>query len=344
MYAISTYALYATLNNNINNQLVDLSMLNNQLATATRSQNLADYSAPEISQMLNAQSGIERLESYNNSNIMAKLYNNSYNTIVTSITTLASEVKDTLSGAQTYDQALATDMLNNIDLALGQISAMLNENINGNYLFAGSNYSSMPVNNDIGQNGNIIDPASQNPYVQEIDAQVNVLPNLVPPNVPSYQTANIAITKANSWQNNYYNISPNQIMSYGISANDPALQEVIKGLQIAKAALIQGAAQSNSTDSNTTYNNYRAAAITSLNSSAQSLQGISSAIATNYATIEEQTAMNSVFISILTSQITDIQEVNMATVAVQINSVQNQLQATYSLTADIQKLSLLNYL
>ena len=132
-------------------------------------------------------------------------------------------------------------------------------------------------------------------------------------------------------------IGPDQAIATSVSANNPAFQDMARALTMVSA--FGGL-------------NLSADAYSSLMSTAQSvMSGASNGLIAVGATVgamqNQVSAAGSAIAlqqNVLTTQINNIESVNAYQVATQVSNLSTQLQTAYSLTAQIQKLSLVNFL
>ncbi len=102
-------------------------------------------------------------------------------------------------------------------------------------------------------------------------------------------------------------------------------------------------AAGNATDFRT-YKTNMAQATTLLTTAITSLQAVHTTVANNINTLTSETTTQNNAISSITNQVDDIQQVNVTQVATELNLLQTQLQASYSATGTLEKMSIVNYL
>ena len=125
-------------------------------------------------------------------------------------------------------------------------------------------------------------------------------------------------------------------MQYGVTSNNPAFQQLIAGLRFMQAA-------GNTTDP-ATYKTDMGQASSLLTSALSALQAVHTTVAGNINTLTNEITVQNNAINDLTSQVNDIQQVNVTQVATELNILQTQLQASYSATGTLEKMSIVNYL
>ncbi|MCW2274932.1 flagellar hook-associated family protein [Rhodoblastus acidophilus] len=132
-------------------------------------------------------------------------------------------------------------------------------------------------------------------------------------------------------------ISTSQTVTTSITANDPAFQNTVKGLvmltEFGNLALDQ-----------TSYSALVAAAQKTLNAGNSQMIEANAAVGTMQSTVEQANSFISLQQNVLTTQINAKETVDPYVVATQVNALSNQLQVAFSLTAQLHKLSLVNFL
>ena len=123
---------------------------------------------------------------------------------------------------------------------------------------------------------------------------------------------------------------------YGVTSNDPAFQQLIAGLRYLQAA--------GSTTNAATYKTDITQANTLLGSALTSLQAVHAGVADNINMLTSEKQTQNTAITNLTTQLTNIQQVNVTQVATELNLLQTQLQASYSATGTLEKMSIVSYL
>ena len=132
------------------------------------------------------------------------------------------------------------------------------------------------------------------------------------------------------------NIDSNYNVQYGVTSNNPAFQQLIAGLQFLAAA-------GNSTDA-ATYQSNITQASSLLSTALTSLQGVHATVANNINTMTNETTTQNNDINDITNQIDNIQQVDLTQVSTELTLLETQLQASYSATGSLEKLSIVNYL
>ncbi|MDR3450902.1 MAG: flagellin [Alphaproteobacteria bacterium] len=200
----------------------------------------------------------------------------------------------------------------------------------------------------------IVNGTTYNYTVQSTDTTADIATGLaaainvgVPGTTATGSTINVAgsatvgatsagMTNTAAYATDSATIDSGYTLQYGVSSDNPAFQQMVSGLQFLQAA-------GNSTDSATYQANITQAA-TLLGSALSSIEALHTSVAYNTNTLTTETTTQNNAITALTNQVSDIQSVDITQVSVELNLLQTQLQASYSATGTIGKLSIVNYL
>jgi flagellin-like hook-associated protein FlgL len=153
-------------------------------------------------------------------------------------------------------------------------------------------------------------------------------------NAPTAASANV--TSSTAYATDSATIDSGYNLQYGVSSDNPAFQQLIAGLRYLQAA-------GNATDAST-YKSNISQASTLLTTAMTALQGVHATVANNQNTLTTETAAQNAALSSLTSQLSNITQVDITQVATELNLMQTQLQASYSATGTIEKMSIVQYL
>lgn len=134
-------------------------------------------------------------------------------------------------------------------------------------------------------------------------------------------------------------IDTNYNITYGITSNDPNFQKLVNGLRFMVDAVNSGKAGDTAT-----YQSEMTQAASLIKDAASGIQVLHSQVASNQNTLTQETTVQNADITSLTNQLDDIQKVDLTQVGTEINLLQTQLQASYSATSSLEKLSLVKYL
>jgi len=131
-------------------------------------------------------------------------------------------------------------------------------------------------------------------------------------------------------------INTGDTVNYGITSNDPSMQQMVAGLRYLQAA-------GNATDP-ATYKADVAQASTLLTTALASLQSVNTSVAFNINLMTSEKSSQNSAITDLTNQVSNIQQVDVTQVSTEITALQTILQASYAVTGAIEKLSIVSYL
>ena len=132
-------------------------------------------------------------------------------------------------------------------------------------------------------------------------------------------------------------VDTNYTVTYGVTSNAQGFQELIAGLSLFNAATQPGADP-------TTYASNITQASTLLANGLSDIQAVHAGVAGNINTLKQETDTQNNDLTNLQNQISNIQSVDLTQVGTEINTLQTQLQASYSATATLIQESILKYL
>lgn len=133
-------------------------------------------------------------------------------------------------------------------------------------------------------------------------------------------------------------LDTDQELEYGVQANDEPIREALRGLSMLASVDV-----SKITDE-TAYQAWMDEAVNSLAAAAEGVLKISTDVGFQQEVVEIATSRLSDISVIQRLQIARLENVDTYEVAAQISSLEAQLQASYSVTARLGELSILNYL
>ena len=126
---------------------------------------------------------------------------------------------------------------------------------------------------------------------------------------------------------------------------DRAARETAKSNRVPDSALgLRWANAAVNAPDETTYETDMTNARNMLTPALSAIQNLQSSVASSQATVTQTQTLQNQDITDLTNQIDNIQQVDINSVGVKLNLLQTQLQASYSATAKLTQLSILNYL
>jgi flagellar hook-associated protein 3 FlgL len=128
-------------------------------------------------------------------------------------------------------------------------------------------------------------------------------------------------------------------ITYGVSSDNPSFQQLINGLRYMNAAVTAG----NSGDT-ATYQTDMQQASTLLKNGLAGIQTLNSSVANNQNALSQAASSQTNSITNLQDSLSTIQQADTTQVATEITLLQTQIQASYTTTAALEKLSLANYI
>jgi len=183
--------------------------------------------------------------------------------------------------------------------ALDEFTSLLNTQFSGRYLFSGSATDTTPV--DISALSSLSSPTSADTsYYQGDDTIASV------------------------------KVSSSLDISYGVTANNPAFEKVIRSLQLVVSA---------PTDSTALKEAYNL-----LQDATTDVGNIYASLSTKASTLETQISKNTEDMNQLDSMISNVTDSDLATVTVKITELETQLEAAYSISSKLMQLKLSDYL
>jgi flagellar hook-associated protein 3 FlgL len=194
---------------------------------------------------------------------------------------------------------------------IAQVAGYLNTQDGSNYVFAGNKNTVPPVNT-----GGLPNPGSLTTSAAG-----------APPN--GYYQGDSGVAQAT--------VDNNVTMTYGVDANNPAFEQFIRVLNfLANSPPFD---QANPTD---VANVNKATQM--LNQSVTQLQTLQGTVSLQQGQLANQLTTHTNALSLATSTISSIQQVDPATAITQLTTLQTQLQASYQTIGILQQLSLVNYI
>jgi len=320
MTSISSAGIQMTLLNNLENQQNTLVTLNEQLASGQQYDNLTQYDPTSAHQLLDLQDSITQRQSYLSSMTNVSAVLSVYDTSFTDMESINSGAVSLAQQSQSYSASNQAQIKTQVQSYMEELTSDLNQQVGNAYIFSGSRYNTAPVAN--------IANLTTAPSTTTVSS----------PALPTYdsQYVDSSSTNANAYTVATANVDANYSISYGISSNNPAIQQLVSGLQYLNQA-------ANATDQ-ATYSSAISNALGLLSSSNTGLQTLHAGVADNQNLITSETTLQNNNITSLQNQIGNIQQVDTSTVGTEITLLQTQLQASYSATASLEQLSLVKYL
>ncbi len=326
----------------------------NQLATAQIEASTGQYA--DLGLQLGDQSGYE-LSLKNQNNLLQSL-TTSNNLVSTNLSTTQAALDSLRTNAQSTLQSLTEWTPENGSVAslqnLGQnalqsLIATTNTSSNGQYVFGGINSGVPPMTNYFSSPTS----AAQTAIDQAFQTQFGVSPtdpaaaSISSANIQSFlQTTFANLFQGTSWASNWSSassvntssdIAPGETIDTSTNANQPGFQQLAEAYAMLNEFGGSSLSQSAQQAVVTTASSLISSALTSLTQTEAVVGSAQTRITDANNSMSSQ-------MTILQTQIGNLDNVNSYQVATQISNLQTQIETSYELTAQLQQLSLSKYL
>lgn len=276
--------------------------------------------------------------------------------ISTNLTTTQDALNSIAQGAQTTLQNLASWMPNQssgVSLqsqgmnGLQQLVSLVNTTSNGQYVFAGQNISVPPMSDYSSSSPGMtaIDQAFQATFGMSLNSPG--VSTISPSDLQSFLTGAFAnLFQGSSWSQNWSSasstnstaqVAPGQTVETTTSASQPSIQEITQAY--AMLAAFGGASLNTSAQQAVV-----SAASSLFDKGLNDITSTQASIGTVQSQITDANNMMASQLTLIQTQIGNLDNVDSAQVATNLNTLSTQLQTAYQLTAQLQKLSLAQYL
>ena len=319
---ISVLGIQQTTNAQLLQQTSSIEKLNEQLSSGKLNNNLTDYDPTTAKNLINYNNLITQRQSYITSitNVQARL--SVYDSTMTNLEAVATGAQTLAASNSTYDPTKLSALKSQVISYMKQVQDDLNQQVDGRYIYSGTRYNTQPVTDISAQSTTVSYPFTPSSS----------------PDLASYDTATVAgnPTSAAGFTQDSVTVDAGYNVQYGVTSNDPAFQKLVAGLQLFSQATQDVNATSYTTDIQ------NASAL--LSDALTSIQSLHTGVASNINTLQQETSLQNTDITNIQNQIYNLSSANATTVSTEITSLQAQLDASYSTTGKILKLSLVNYL
>jgi flagellar hook-associated protein 3 FlgL len=232
--------------------------------------------------------------------------------------------------------------------ALTSLISGLNTNVNGNYLFAGTNSSVQPITEYYGTNApnqQAVNTAFSTAFgFSQSSADVS---SITASQMQSFLSNGFASQfQGSNWTSNWSSasdttttseISPSQTTSTSVSANETAFQDLAHAYTMVAEA---GTQNLSSAAFQTVVSNAQSLA----NAGISALTNIQSGVGLVQSDITNANSQMSVQMNVLSTQIGNLEDVNTYEASTQVTDLQTQIETAYELTSQLSQLSLVKYL
>jgi flagellar hook-associated protein 3 FlgL len=271
-----------------------------QEASGLKSEYLANYGA-DTGHVINLQVSVTRSQSYIDAATLADSKTNVMYTAIGQVSDIVTKLRTALSSASTGSGTEATSAVSAAQQLLQQMQGVLNTQYDGQYVFSGGKTSTAPMDLTSFATGAGSLTATDTSYYQGDNELASV------------------------------RVSGSQTVTYGVTAADPAFEEVMRVLKFV--------ANSSSLSSDDIANSLKV-----VDSAVDDVATVQARVSTAAAQINTaQTAQNE-FMSYAKSLNTNLSSVDIGAITAQLSTFQAQLTASYTAMGKIQSLNLANYL
>jgi flagellar hook-associated protein 3 FlgL len=266
-----------------------------------------------------------------------------------SIRTTANNTVSTLTSTTAGSSGAATTLQTAGTNALQSLISDTNMTANGQYVFGGDNSGVAPMTDYFSSTTSAAKSAIDTAFVNTFgfDPTSTSASQITPSQMQSFISGTLdPLFSGSNWTDNWSSasstdvttqISPDESATTSTDANQAGFQQLAEGY----AMLAEFGGSSLSTDTQQTL---ITSASSLINQGITSLTTTEATLGSVQAKVTDATTSMSSQLTILQTQIGSLDDVNSSTVAVQLNSLQTQLETAYQLTAQLQKLSLAQYL
>lgn len=321
--SLSTLGLQVSVSDNLMGGQKLLSKLTQQLTTGVYSTNLSDYTASNAQKLLNVTSAVAEQKGFLDVISSLEVRIKMYDATLTGIEDTISEATSAILSRPIYEEENAEALANQLSGALSQMSYYLNQKVGDRYIYAGSRYTQQPVGDMLALPS---PPTETAPYL--------ATGNTVPVYDTDYDPLDPEATFPKAYVKNATAIDTSSTLTYGINSNEDGFQKVIMGLRWAYAA----------TQDPDNYVAYMQTARDLLTDGIADVRATHTSSTSAYNRLKSAATLIEENISNLESQSDDISKVDLNEVSLKISLLQTQLQASYSATSILLKLTLTDYI
>ena len=314
---VSTFGQADVLLNALLQTQNNLAQAQQQVSTGDKSTTYEGLS-PNVSTLAGAQSTASQTQNYLNTNAAISNTLSAYDTALTGLSSIASSLKDAVTQAVANNSG--TGLITTIKGLLSQAVDLLNQKVNGSYIFGGTNTTTAPVS------------------VTTASGLIALAAPATPLTAPTGAFANNQL-KAEAQVDSNLTVTYGQLAS---AVGGPLMAEIQSILQYDAGVTTGGS--SFGTTLTAAQSAFLTGEVGNLN---QVSQGVNQATAANGVVQQELATLQQTQNSRLTAAnnfISDIANADVATAVTHVNEDQLALQASYNLIASMSKLTILNYI
>ncbi len=302
-----------------------MSTLQQQLASGKKATDISQLDPTDTRRLLDLRAQESQRTAYQQTIATVQARTGAQDQGLTTIGNIASQMLDFIGQASNFSVSNGENLSAQATGYLQQVQSVLNQQVDGRYLYAGSRYTTQPVT-DLKSLLTTDNPPSQ-PYPYTAATT---------PALAYYDTEAVAgtATDAKAYDQSSAIIDNNVTATYGISSNDPAFQNLVLGLRWAYAA----------SQDQTNYSADMQKAQALISTAQNQLTGLQAANAVNQNLLKTTNDNHTTYLAALQGDEDTLQKADSNAVAAQITALESQIEASYTVTAKIANLSLANYL
>ncbi len=334
---VSTFGALSADLSLINRQNVLFDRLNFQVSTGEKFRELKNYGS-QAPQILNLEQEIRAREGYIQSIGLAELNFKSYEATLERMNTVIDDIIKATSPLSTNDATFQSTTETTAVNLMVEVEANLNIEIGDRFLYAGTRFDTAPVAdlrnlalytaNDIGV-ANAIETADSIPTFVVDNGGANT--------AQSYHTQGANATDPRSFEQVQLTIADNAVLTYGVTATEPAFQNLVESL-----VRLRSAAQTGLTEAQR--ESFLSEAAIAAETARDQMRQLQAENGLALARTNDQVDNHNSFINISQIALDGIVRVDDATAAAEISALNNQVQASFTVIATRRQLSLVNFL
>ena len=331
---ISSTGYFTSITNIFSNSENSINTLSAQLNSGKISTSLEGYGA-SASTILNLTDSVNETQAFITNGTQVNTVLTAYDTTLTQLGSDASQLNTALTQLSPSNPTSITTLQSLIKGLMVDVGATLNAQVGDRFLYSGTRFNTQPVT-DLTQ---LPLPTTPTPFAPVVP-NTTALPS--PPNppgtfnspLPTYDTQSPATDPNNqAYATQTANVSANATVTYGITSNDPTFQALVYALQEAQAGTSATGATQQQFFSN---------AISAVQTAVSGIQNLQQQNDNAEVVIKDQQTVQKQTIDNLQNQLGNLQDVDSTTVATELTSVENQLQASFKVTSSFLNLSILS--
>jgi len=323
---------------NLQRNQQNFDLLSFRIATGKNYQQLRDYGT-DATRLVDLRQEIASRDAYVRTIGMTEIFLSAYDTSLERMIDITQDLLDAADPLSTNEDNWSANNEVLADNMLLDAESNLNLEIGGRFLYAGSNYTTAPVNNL----RNLSVYALTEIGTADVIEASNQVPEMVFDSAgPSYQSYHSSFTgpatlDSNAWQVAKLTISDGQTADYGITATHQGFQNLVDGLMRFKTATQPGLTEAER-------KSLLAEARMLANSARDQMRQLQSANGVSTSVMNNTKNLHVSFIDISITAMNGIEASDTADAATRLSLLQTQIQASYSTIAKRQQLSLVNFL